>query len=66
MKKLPNHILELPLEQRAELALKEAVENVILENARKGLPVYIWRHGKVVEMSPEELRAHSANCRPEG
>jgi hypothetical protein len=50
----------LPLEQRAEMALKAAVEKVIVEHARQGLPIYIWRDGKVVEMSLEELRERSA------
>jgi hypothetical protein len=61
MTKPPENVLELPLEQRAEMALKAAVEKVIVEHARQGLPIYIWRDGKVVEMSQEELRERSAN-----
>jgi len=61
MTKPPENVLELPLEQRAEMALKAAVEKVIVEHARRGLPIYIWREGKVVEMSLEELRERSAN-----
>jgi hypothetical protein len=61
MTKPPENVLELPLEQRAEMALKAAVEKVIVEHARQGLPIYIWREGKVVEMSLEELRERSAN-----
>jgi hypothetical protein len=60
MTKPPENVLELPLEQRAEMALKAAVEKVIVEHARQGLPIYIWRDGKVVEMSLEELRERSA------
>ncbi len=60
MTKPPGNVLELPLEQRAEMALKAAVEKVIVERARRGLPVFVWRDGKVVEMSPEELRERSA------
>ncbi len=60
MTKPPGNVLELPLEQRAEMALKAAVENVIAEDVRQGLPIYSWREGKVVELSPEELRAQSA------
>ena len=66
MKHTSSDVLDLPLEVRAEMALKAAVQKAIDSRARGGLPVYIWRDGKVVEMSPEELRAHSANCRPEG
>ena len=65
MTKPPANVLELPLEQRAEMALKAAVEEVIVEHARQGLPIYIWREGKVVELSPEELRAESARLQAE-
>lgn len=57
MTKPPTNVLELPLEQRAEMALKVAVEKVLVEHARQGLPIYIWRDGKVVEVLAEELRA---------
>jgi len=33
------------LEQRAEMALKAAIEKVIVEHARQGLPIYIGRDG---------------------
>jgi hypothetical protein len=49
MKKTPKKVLRLPLEKRAEMAFKEAVEEVIDEHARLGLPLYIWRDGKVVD-----------------
>jgi hypothetical protein len=65
MTKPPANVLELPLEQRAEMAFKAAVEEVIVEHARQGLPMYIWREGKVVELSPEELRAESARLQAE-
>ena len=65
MTKPPANVLELPLEQRAELAFKAAVEEVIVEHARQGLPIYIWREGKVVELSPEELREESARLQAE-
>lgn len=60
MTKPPANVLSLPLEQRAEMALKAAVEEVIVEHARKGLPIYIWRDGKVVVVRPDELRAQAA------
>lgn len=49
MTKPPSNILALPLEDRAEMALKAAVEKVIAEHARQGLPIYIcvkarWRN----------------------
>jgi len=56
----PKSILRLPLGKRAEIAFKEAVEEVIDEHARLGLPLYIWRDGKVVGVSAQELRHGSA------
>jgi hypothetical protein len=47
------------------MAFKAAVEEVIVEHARQGLPIYIWREGKVVELSPEELQAESARLQAE-
>ena len=49
-------ILDLPLEERALMALKAAVKKVVEEHAREGLPLYIWRDGKVVAVPPEDLR----------
>jgi hypothetical protein len=56
MKKPPANILELPLEERAEIAFRAAVEKVMEEHAREGLPIYVLRDGKIVKISPEELR----------
>ena len=56
MTKSPGNGLDLPLEQRAELALKAAVKKVIVEHARQGLPIYVWLDGAVVEIRPGELR----------
>ena len=60
MNQVPKNILRLPLEKRAEIAFKEAVEGVIDEHARLGLPLYIWRDGKVVGLTAQELRHDSA------
>ncbi len=65
MTKPPVNVLELPLEERAEMALKVAVKKVITAHAQEGLPTYIWRDGKVVEMSLKELREHSARIHDE-
>jgi len=65
MTKPPANALELPLEQRAEMARKAAVKRVIIEQARQGLPIYSRRDGNVVEVSPEELRVESARIQAE-
>lgn len=49
-------LLALPLDVRATMAFNAAVDKVIEEHTRLGLPLPIWRDGKVVEVSPEELR----------
>jgi len=59
MSKPSKAILRLPLEKRAEIAFKIAVAKAIDEHARLGLPVYVWRDGKVVELSPDEVRSQS-------
>jgi hypothetical protein len=61
MKKPPANVLELPLFERAEMALNAAVEKVWEEHAREGLPIYVLRDGKIVEVSPEELRIRLSN-----
>lgn len=55
MIKPPPNVRELPLAERGLLALKAAVEKVFEEHAREGLPLYIWRDGKVVAVSDKEL-----------
>jgi hypothetical protein len=56
VKRITKNILRLPLEKRAEMAFKEAVAEVIDEHARLGLPLYIGRAGRVVELSPDKVR----------
>lgn len=60
MNRVPKSVLRLPLEKRAEIAFKEAVEEVVDEHARLGLPLYIWRDGKVVGLSAQEVRRDSS------
>jgi len=61
--KPPADILELPLAQRAEMALKAAVEKVVEEHVRDGRPLYIWRDGQAVEVPTQELREQSTRTR---
>jgi hypothetical protein len=60
MKRASKRDLRLPLERRAEIAFKEAVEEVIDEHARLGLPLHILRNGKVVSLSAQDVRHDSA------
>ena len=62
MKKKHKSVLRLPLEKRAELALREAVEEVISEHLRMGIPLYVGRDGRVVKLSPKEARRLSRSA----
>jgi hypothetical protein len=52
-------VLDLPLDERALLALKAAVKKAIAERIREGLPVYVWANGKVVDLSAKKGRTTS-------
>ncbi|HCX90557.1 MAG: hypothetical protein COW04_06310 [Deltaproteobacteria bacterium CG12_big_fil_rev_8_21_14_0_65_43_10] len=54
MKKKKNPKSNL-LAYQAEKALKEAVAEAIVEHKRKGIPIVVWRDGKVVEIAPEQI-----------
>ena len=60
MIKPPPNVLELPLHERACMAMQAAVEGVILEKAAKGGTLFIWRDGKVVEVASDEVREMAA------
>ncbi|HWZ45532.1 MAG TPA: hypothetical protein VNW97_18805 [Candidatus Saccharimonadales bacterium] len=53
-------ILKLPLQVRAEMAMKVAVRKVIERAIRDGRAIHILRDGKVVEVSGEELKRLAA------
>ena len=61
MIKPPQSVLELPLAERGLMALRAAVAKVIEEHVREGLPLYIWRDGKVVAVPAKELRTHTGS-----
>jgi len=50
----------MSLVEKAEEALKAAVAKVIKEHKQLGLPLVIWRDGKVVHVPPEELEVREA------
>jgi hypothetical protein len=50
MKRISKKIADLPLEQRALLALRAAARKAIAEDHKLGLPVYIWRNGRAEEL----------------
>lgn len=54
-RKFREDLKDIPLEIRAEMALKEAVAEAIAEHKRRGNPIALWRDGKVVVIPPEEI-----------
>jgi hypothetical protein len=46
---------DIPMDIRAEMALKEAVADAIAEHKRMGRSIVVWRDGKVVKIPPEEI-----------
>jgi hypothetical protein len=60
MTKPPPNARTLPLRVQAEMALQAAYEKVVIEHARDGRPMYFWEDGKVVVVSPEELKIEAA------
>ena len=43
------------LAYRAEKALREAVAEAIAEHRRNGVPIAIWRNGKVVRIPADQI-----------
>ena len=43
------------LAYKAEEALRKAVAEAIAEHRRNGVPIAIWRNGKVVRIPPDKI-----------
>ena len=43
---------------KAEKALKRAVAKAIAEHKRNGIPIAVWRDGKVVRIPAVKIAAH--------
>ncbi len=54
------NVLELPILERAQVALEEAVRKLQIDRAHRGLPIHVWQDGKIVEISAEQLKAELA------
>jgi len=48
--------LKQSLPVMAEKALKEAVKEVVRENKKAGLPLIVWKDGKVVKIPSSKLK----------
>jgi hypothetical protein len=45
----------LPIEVRAEIALKKAVADAVARHKRMGHPIAVWRDGRAVWIPAEEI-----------
>ncbi len=55
MKTKNRKLSDIPLEVRAEEALKKAVADTIADHKRTGDPIVIWRDGKVVKIPADQI-----------
>jgi hypothetical protein len=53
--KMKKDVRNLPLQVKAEMAMKEAVAEALAEHKRLGNPIAVWRNGKAVWIPPEEI-----------
>ena len=44
------------LDKKAEKAMRDAVKGVVLEHKKNGLPLAVWKEGKVVNISAKRLK----------
>jgi len=49
-----------PLAYRAEEALRKAVAEAIAEHRRNGVPIAIWRNGKVVRIPADQIEVRES------
>lgn len=52
---IDKNIRKLPIERKAEIAMKKAVARAIAEHKRQGHSIAIWDKGKVNIIPPEEI-----------
>lgn len=55
MNTISPEVLALPIRERAALAMQAAFRKAVEEHLSEGLPMYVWRDGKVVAVPAEEL-----------
>ena len=47
---------QIKLHKSAEKAMREAVKGVVAEHKKSGLPLAVWREGKVVNISANKVK----------
>ena len=44
------------LDKKAEKAMREAVKKVVEEHKKSGLPLAVWKEGKVINISAKKVK----------
>lgn len=52
---IDKNVKNLPIERKAEIALKKAVAKAIAEHKRQGRSIAVWEKGKVKIIPPEKI-----------
>lgn len=55
-KKIDKNISRLPIEVKANMAIKKAVAEAIAEHKRMGHSIAVWEGGKVKIIPPDEIK----------
>lgn len=55
MKKHKTKGKEMSLKDKAIAAMEEAIAAVVEDHRRRNIPLAVWRDGKVVMLSPEQV-----------
>ncbi len=53
----------IPLAYRAEEAFRRAVAEAIAEHKRNGIPIAVWRDGKVVRIPPDQIEVREPKAK---
>ncbi len=56
MKKQIKKHKRLSLQDKAELAMKEAIRGVVAEHKKTGRPLIVWENGRVARVSPYSVK----------
>ena len=47
---------QIALHKKAQKAMREAVRKVVEEHRKSGIPLAVWRNGKVMTIAPSRIK----------
>ncbi len=45
----------ITLQDKAELAMKSAIRQVVEDHKKSGRPLAVWKNGRTIQISPDKL-----------